>query len=191
MFPKHTFLAACAATVLALGACGGSDDAGNPESELSADEATAPLQDGSAELKQVRTDANRLLGGGTEAFAERLDSLRGTPVVVNNWASWCGPCRTEFPFFQAQAEKLATEVAFLGVDSEDSDEAAETFLAELPLPYPSYSDPDAEIRREFLDSPVGYPATAFYDQRGELTYVKQGPYEDEADLEADINRYAQ
>jgi cytochrome c biogenesis protein CcmG, thiol:disulfide interchange protein DsbE len=191
MFLKHAFLAACAATALALGACGGDDDSGNPESELSAEEATAPLQEAPAELQDLRADANQLLGGGTDAFGERLDSLRGTPVVVNSWASWCGPCRVEFPFFQAQAEKLATEVAFLGVDSEDSDDAAETFLRELPLPYPSYSDPEADIRKEFLDSPVGYPATAFYDSTGELAYVHQGPYATEEDLAAEIKRYAQ
>jgi cytochrome c biogenesis protein CcmG, thiol:disulfide interchange protein DsbE len=184
-------LAAFATLALVLGACGGDDDAGNPESELSAEEATAPLEGGSAGLREIRADANQLLGGGTEAFRERLESLRGTPVVVNSWASWCGPCRVEFPFFQAQADKLADEVAFLGVDSEDSEDAAKTFLNELPLPYPSYSDPDAEIRKEFLDSPVGYPATAFYDSSGELAYVHQGPYETEADLAAEIKRYAQ
>lgn len=187
---KHLLLAALAALALALGACGGDDDAGNPESELSVEEATAPLKAATPPLRAIREDANQLLGGGTEAFSERLDSLRGTPVVVNNWASWCGPCRIEFPFFQAQADELATEVAFLGVDSEDSEDAARTFLGELPLPYPSYSDPDAQIRKEFLDSPVGYPATAFYDSRGELLYVRQGPYETEADLAAEIERYA-
>jgi thiol-disulfide isomerase/thioredoxin len=198
MTQKNKVLAACAGVVVIavfvvayVAAGGGSDDAGNPESELSVSEATAPLEGGSAELREIRADASQLLDGGTDAFAERLDSLRGTPVVVNNWASWCGPCRVEFPFFQAQADKLATEVAFLGVDSEDSDDAAETFLEELPLPYPSYSDPDAEIRKEFLDAPVGYPATAFYDSSGELAYVHQGPYEDEADLAAEIKRYAQ
>lgn len=191
MFLNYAFLAACAATALVLVACGGSDDAGNPESELSADEATAPLQEAPAELKQVRAEANQLLGGGADAFAERLDSLRGTPVVVNNWASWCVPCRAEFPYFQAQASKLADSVAFLGVDSDDNDDAAETFLSELPVPYPSYTDPDYEIRDEFFDRPVGLPNTAFYDRSGELTYVRQGPYEDEADLKADVKRYAQ
>jgi cytochrome c biogenesis protein CcmG/thiol:disulfide interchange protein DsbE len=191
MFVKCAFLAACAAMAVALGACGGSDDAGNPESKLSADEATAPIQEAPAELKQLRTDANQLLGGGTEAFAERLDSLRGTPVVVNNWASWCVPCRIEFPYFQAQASKLADSVAFLGVDSDDNDDAAKTFLSEFPVPYPSYTDPDYEIRDEFFDRPVGVPNTAFYDRGGELVYVHQGPYEDEGDLAAEIKRYAE
>ena len=80
---------------------------------------------------------------------------------------------------------------FLGVDSNDAADAAETFLAQLPLPYPSYLDPDQEINKEFLDSAVAFPATAFFRGSGELAYVKLGPYESEADLAADIERYAQ
>jgi hypothetical protein len=69
-------------------------------------------------------------------------------------------------------------------------EAAETFLSELPLPYPSYDDPDQDLRREFLDNPVALPSTAFYDSKGELAYVHQGQYADEAQLAAEIDQYA-
>ena len=198
MTPKHKFLAGCAAGAIVLVAvvllvAGGSEsgDAGNPESQLSVSEATAPLDGASPELRAIRADANQLLDGGADALQQRLEGLRGTPVVVNNWASWCGPCRAEFPMFQAQASKHADSVAFLGVDSDDSDDAANTFLGELPLPYPSYTDPDNDLKREFFDSPVGIPNTAFYDRSGKRVYVHQGPYADETDLEADINRYAQ
>jgi cytochrome c biogenesis protein CcmG/thiol:disulfide interchange protein DsbE len=198
MNAKQRFIAGSAAVavvvvalVVYLATGSESDDVGNPESELAVSEATAPLDGASPELRAIRADANQLLGGGADALQQRLDELRGTPVVLNNWASWCGPCRAEFPMFQAQSLKLANSVAFLGVDSDDSDEAAGTFLGELPLPYPSYTDPDNELKREFFDSPVGIPNTAFYDRKGELVYVHQGPYADEADLEAEINRYAQ
>jgi cytochrome c biogenesis protein CcmG, thiol:disulfide interchange protein DsbE len=130
------------------------------------------------------------LPGGRDAFEARIDNQRGKPVVVNKWASWCGPCRLEFPFFQSQAIERGDEIAFLGVDSGDSEDAAETFLRELPLPFPSYLDPDEEVRREFLDNPVGKPATAYYDSSGELAYVHQGQYADEEQLAADIDRYA-
>jgi len=171
--------------------CFGSDDAGNPDSQLSADEASAPLEKGSPELKDLRGEANQLLTGGADAFSERLDELRGTPVVVNNWASWCGPCRAEFPHFQAAADRLGDQVAFLGVDTDDNDDAAKTFLDELPLPYPSYTDPDSEIKKEFFDSPVGLPNTAFYGSDGKRVYVHQGPYASEDELQAEIDRYAQ
>jgi cytochrome c biogenesis protein CcmG/thiol:disulfide interchange protein DsbE len=198
MNAKQRFLAGSAAVAVVLvalvayvAAGGESDDAGNPDSNLSVNQATAPLDGASPELRAIRADANQLLGGGADALQQRLDDLRGTPVVVNNWASWCAPCRAEFPIFQAQASKLADSVAFLGVDTDDSEDAANTFLGELPLPYPSYTDPNTDLKREFFDSPVGQPNTAFYDRSGKRVYVHQGPYATEADLAADINRYAQ
>jgi thiol-disulfide isomerase/thioredoxin len=180
-------LVSCAA--LALTACGAGEDAGNPDSELTPEQATAPLEGASPQLTAVRDEANELLGGGTEAFDARLEELRGTPIVVNKWASWCGPCRLEFPHFQNQAEERATEIAFLGVGSDDSEDALATFLEQLPLPYPTYLDPDQDIAAE-IEAPQNFPATAFYDSSGELVYTRQGVYADEAALAADIDRYA-
>jgi cytochrome c biogenesis protein CcmG/thiol:disulfide interchange protein DsbE len=109
--------------------------------------------------------------------------------VVNAWASWCGPCRFEFPYFQRAAAEYGKRVAFLGIDSEDSDDAAATFLAEAPVPYPSYTDPDKAVRESF-GAGLGLPDTAFYDRDGRLVYLKQGPYDDLAELRGDIRRYA-
>jgi cytochrome c biogenesis protein CcmG/thiol:disulfide interchange protein DsbE len=178
---------ATAIAAVALGACG--SDAGNPDSALSAEEATQPLEGAPPELAAIRDQASQLLDGGDDAFQERLAELKGTPVVVNKWASWCGPCRLEFPFFQAQASTHGGEIAFLGVDSNDSDAAAMTFLDELPLPYPSYSDPDQTIA-DLIGAPRNFPATAFYDRTGNLVYTQQGPYADEESLAADINEFA-
>ena len=57
-----------------------------------------------------------LRGGGVEAFEAHLRGLRGRPVVVNQWASWCRPCKAEFPFFQRQSERWRDRVAFVAVD---------------------------------------------------------------------------
>ena len=75
----------------------------------------------------------------------------------------------------------AVHVAFVGVDSDDSSAAARTFLKELPVPYPSYSDPHHDIA-ETIKASVGFPATAFYDSRGKLVYVRQGQYPSESAL---------
>jgi thiol-disulfide isomerase/thioredoxin len=181
-----------AAAALGLGACGGGDDddgAGNPDSELTADQAQAPVNGAPPELAALREDANQILDEGLDGFESRLAELRGTPVVVNKWASWCGPCREEFPFFQAQAIERGDEVAFLGLLSDDGPDTGAQFLEELPLPYPSYLDPDKEIADSF-NAGREFPSTLFVNAEGEVTFTKLGPYTDEAGLAADIDRYA-
>ena len=179
-------IAVLTAALAVAGCAGGSG--GNPDSRLSLEQATQPLTGAPPQLAEIRGQANQLLDGGIDTFDQRLAALKGTPVVVNDWASWCGPCRFEFPFLQSQATKHAKDVAFLGVDSDDSSGSAKTFLGELPLPYPSYSDPDKSIRQELHG--IGYPATVFYDRAGNVAFTHQGQYRNEADLAADIQRYA-
>jgi len=142
-----------------------------------------------AALAALHRQANDLLPGGKDAYEGRIAALHGYPAVVNVWASWCGPCRFEFPRFQRAAADYGKRVAFLGVDTQDSDDAASTFLAEAPVPYPSYTDPGKDIG-DAVGATLGLPDTAFYDRRGKLVYLKQGPYSDEAAMRADIERYA-
>jgi cytochrome c biogenesis protein CcmG/thiol:disulfide interchange protein DsbE len=174
------------AVVLGAGGCGegGGEARGGKPPDYERALAGAP-----APLARLHEQANRLLPGGLEAFERRLGELRGYPVVVNKWASWCGPCREELPWFQDLSARLGRRIAFLGVDSNDSSAAARTFLGQFPVPYPSYSDPDQEIARAIRAS-VGFPGTTFYDRDGELTYVRQGQYPSKAALAADIRRYA-
>jgi thiol-disulfide isomerase/thioredoxin len=132
---------------------------------------------------------NGIRGGGAAAFKAHLASLDGTPVVVNQWASWCAPCRQEFPYFRDQARERAGKVAFVGVNSMDSTDDAADFLRESPLPFPQFADPDADVARIFRGGRA-WPTTAFYDAGGELVFTHQGAYRSEADLAADIERYA-
>jgi thiol-disulfide isomerase/thioredoxin len=172
------------ATAVALAACG-SD---TPETAGPAGEPGSP-QELRAELRELKAEANELLDGGPAAFQVRLADLRGVPVVVNQWASWCNPCRFEFPFFQRQARKHEGRVAFLGVDSQDSRGDAEEFMREFPTPFPHYYDKDAEIARLFKGGRA-WPTTAFYNADGELTRTHLGAYATEAKLAEDIRRYA-
>ena len=174
-----------ALAVLLGSGCGASENGGSGGSHP--DYAKA-LAGSPPPLAALHKQANDLLPGGGDAYQQRLAELRGYPVVVNVWASWCGPCRFEFPVLQRLSAQYGKKVAFLGVNSEDSDDAAATFLSEEPVPYPSYTDPDKEIFNS-LDA-VGFPDTAFYNKSGELVYMKQGPYAEDSELEEDVRRYA-
>ncbi len=137
-------------------------------------------------LAANRAEANQILEEGS--LDAKLEDLRGHPVVVNQWASWCPPCREEFPFFRASAEAHADTVAFVGIDMQDAQAAAETFLAEQPVPYPSVFDPDAEQIRS-LGGGVVSPTTVFIDASGEVVSTFQGAYVSQDQLDADIDRF--
>ena len=140
-------------------------------------------------LAALHAQADRLLGGGPRAFAALLRRLRGYPVVVNKWASWCEPCQTEFPSFQRAAVTYGREVAFVGIDGKDSDGSAAAFLRQFPVSYPSYVDPSESIART-IQAAIYYPQTVYFDRQGRIVYDHAGPYETAAALEQDIRRYA-
>jgi cytochrome c biogenesis protein CcmG/thiol:disulfide interchange protein DsbE len=178
----------CVLTIAVLIA--GCDSGGGPPSAAPRPAQTERALAGSPpELAALHRQASRLVGGGPKAFRTRLEALRGHPVVVNKWASWCAPCRSEFPFFQRLSVELGRRTAFLGVDSQDNDRDATGFLRRYRVSYPSYRDPDQKVARVF-DAALAFPTTAFYDARGRLTYVHQGAYATEAKLREDIQRYA-
>jgi cytochrome c biogenesis protein CcmG/thiol:disulfide interchange protein DsbE len=141
-------------------------------------------------LTSLHTQANRLLGGGVTAFRARMASLRGYPVVVNKWASWCDPCQIEFPAFQRAAVKYGRQVAFIGIDGKDGNGSASAFLRRFPVSYPSYTDPSEVIARAF-QAATYYPQTLFFSPVNHTSYVfdHAGPYESAAALERDIRRY--
>jgi thiol-disulfide isomerase/thioredoxin len=145
---------------------------------------------GSAQpLAALHAQAGELLSGGLPALQARLATLRGWPVVVNKWASWCLPCRAEFAAFQAASLVQGRKVAFIGIDSGDTSRSdALAFLRAFPVSYPSYSDQSGELGATITDSTFT-PVTVFYDRQG-AQYIHQGPYPSEAKLEQDVRRYA-
>lgn len=176
--------------VLALAILGAAGCGSEPNGDLGGkppDYAKA-LAGAPAPLAALYRQGTELLPGGLDAFERRIEALRGYPVVVNVWASWCGPCRFEFPVFQQASAEYGKRVAFLGVDSQDSTEEATQFLGEEPVPYPSYSDSDEEIANEI--GGVALPTTAFYDREGELVFLQLKPYTEHSELRADIEHYA-
>ena len=175
-----------AAALLLIAGYGGCGEDEEPSAEQDYEKALAGAP---PPLAATHDQANELIGGGVPAFRDQLEKLRGYPVIVNKWASWCGPCRFEFPAFQRLSARFGKRVAFLGVDSDDSEDAAATFLEQYPVPYPSFSDPDKEIAEEISDTNF-FPTTAYYDREGEIVHVKFGPYTSDEEFLADIRRYA-
>jgi thiol-disulfide isomerase/thioredoxin len=178
-------LSAIVAVVLLAGGCGSSTESGDG----SHPDYAKSLAGSPPPLAAIHKQANDLLPGGQGAFEKRIAQLHGYPAVVNIWASWCGPCREEFPVLQQLSARYGKRVAFLGINSEDSTAAAATFLREEPLSYPSYVDPHKGTL-ESLGGFGGFPDTAFYDKSGKLLYLKQGPYRNDSELEADVRHYA-
>ena len=184
-------LALLALCLLALGGCSSEDGPGAASGGGAAGAApkAPPLVDAPRELVAIRDQADHLLDGGESAYRRRLERLRGHPVVVNKWASWCPPCRDELPLFRREAVRRGAEVGFLGVNTNDNDDNAAEFLERYPVGFPSYRDPAGEIAASF-NAVQAFPATAFYSSKGELVYVKQGKYKDHETLVADLERYA-
>jgi cytochrome c biogenesis protein CcmG/thiol:disulfide interchange protein DsbE len=181
-------VAVIAVVVIGLAQSGGSTKAPKPDSfDLAA--ARAKLAGAPAPLAALHADANRLIPTSKAKFSGVLDGLKGHPVVINKWASWCAPCRGEFPVLQATSVAYGKRVAFVGLDSKDSDADAATFLRHFPVPYPSYVDRDARVAQG-LEIGQFYPTTMFYDAGGKMQYIHQGPYTSDDAFAADIQRYA-
>ena len=146
------------------------------------------LQGAPAPLAALHDQSNQLLEGGTSAFDGRLAALRGHPVVINKWASWCGPCRAELPILQQVSTEHGKQIAFVGVNARDKRPAAEQFASQYPVPYPSYEDPGEKIASS-LKAPANFPVTVFLDANGKTVFIHQGGYRSAADLNADIEKY--
>ena len=180
-------------SALVLASCGG-DSAGTggvtaTTSAAAKQAASKRLATAPAALKANAADADTLAGEGTGDLDARLAKLKGHPVVVNEWASWCGPCRAEFPFFADAVVEHGDKVAFLGINFTDARDAANQFLRELPPGFASIYDPKGDAARSLGGGRIA-PTTFYFSSDGKRVYTKLGGYADAAALEADIRRYA-
>ncbi len=138
-------------------------------------------------LASLHRQAGKLLGG-SQALTARLRSLRGYPVVINAWASWCGPCRSEFSLFASASTRYGRQVAFLGADTSDSPGDARAFLSQHHVSYPSYQTTTSNLAS--LAAIEGLPTTIYINPAGKVTYVHVGQYDVQGTLDQDISSYA-
>jgi len=167
------------------------ESSGAPQSApvaLTRAEVSKPIAGAPPQLAALRRRVSVIEDGGVKAFDGQLRALRGRPIVVNMWGSWCDPCRRELPLFQRQANEQGAKVAFLGVDVTDDPDGAARLLRAIPMPYPSFADPRSNIATGRFRARV-FPTTAFFDARGRMT-LRQGEFANEARLAAAITRYA-
>ena len=127
-----------------------------------ADDGPAARNATTAEL--LPTHVAALPSFDVQTYQELLTQMRGTPVVVNVWAAWCGPCQAEAPLLRAASQTYGDRVQFLGVDILDSRDGARGFIDDHGLTYPSVFDPSGAIRDSF--GTIGQPVTVFYDAGG-------------------------
>ena len=127
---------------------------------------------GSPAASLVGKPAPELVVQAFDGTTVRLSDLRGRPVVLNFWASWCAPCRVEDPTLQGAARAHAGQVQFLGVAFKDADATARAYAAETRHPYP-VGDALGGVPGGFAVS--GPPETLFIDARGTVAARFLGP----------------
>ncbi|MBW3662756.1 MAG: TlpA family protein disulfide reductase [Actinobacteria bacterium] len=148
-------VAVLAGATLALAACGGgADDAG--DARHTATDAASPS------TEALPSGPIEAFDGGTVRFADYV----GTPLVVNFWASWCPPCIAEMPDLEEVHQLAGDRLTFIGINTQDTPDAAEDLVEQTGVTYDLVRDPDGELFREL--GVFGMPTTFFVDASGDV-----------------------
>lgn len=112
-------------------------------------------------------------GNSLEGETIRLSDYRGQIVVINDFATWCGPCLLETPHLVEIYNANEGEVAFIGLNLHESATDVADYRNQFDIPYPLLLDPDGKLTA--LYRPIGLPTSWFIDPEGVVRYVHAGP----------------
>jgi len=123
----------------------------------------------------MKNAANFTLDSLTDNKELSLDEFRGKGVVLNFWATWCGPCREEMPLFEKTWSTYRGEnVVFLGINVMDDKGNAQDFIDSIGVTYPNLYDPQGNVSRKY--NVVALPATFFIDKDGNIVAKNYGSF---------------
>jgi cytochrome c biogenesis protein CcmG, thiol:disulfide interchange protein DsbE len=128
---------------------------------------------GAPEAAAAASPLPRLHGDTVQGGTADTTRMRGGVLVVNVWATWCGPCEREQPALESVAKAYASRgVRFLGLNERDNLDAAKTWIARHGVTYPSISDPSGAFADDL--GFLGYPDTYVVDPSGTIRFVIAG-----------------
>lgn len=102
----------------------------------------------------------------------RLSGFQGKPVLINFWATWCGPCQVEMPLIQEFYQKYASEMEVLAIDYDEPTADIQAFFDKFKLTFPVLLDPGGKITDQYQVR--GFPTTYFIDREGVVRGVHVG-----------------
>lgn len=115
-----------------------------------------------------------------------LSNLRGNPIIINFWASWCGPCREEMPFLQQIYEKWNSEdVLLLTINLRETPSEITEYMQNNDLSFPVLLDVDGSVTQNY--NVIGIPTTFFIDKDGVIQSKRLGPFSSAAEIEISIS----
>ncbi|HEU4328292.1 MAG TPA: TlpA disulfide reductase family protein [Roseiflexaceae bacterium] len=157
----------CFTVTLVLAACGGSS--GTPEVQLP-EGAPANIavgsrligREGPAVPGEPAPDFQYTMADGSSV---RLSELRGKKVLINFWATWCEPCRSEMPDLEKAAQTYGDSLAVIGVNKGEQADVFPAFLGEIPVSFPLVANPEGDIALAY-GVVSGIPQTVFVNSDG-------------------------
>ena len=115
-----------------------------------------------------------------------LSDLRGKPVLLNFWATWCGPCRFEMPELQELHERAGDRIQILAVDLDESRDDVTEFFEDLGLTFPAVIDKGQDVANKY--ALFGLPSSFILDENGVVATIKVGPFASQDDLNKNLEK---